>query len=59
MEAELKKTVLITLKLTQTEAFWLKSLMQNFYGDPEEEPPQSRIMRATLFDALPNFDELR
>lgn len=58
MNATAKTKMEITLTLTAEEAIWLKGLVQNAQCDPAEESAENSAMRAALFDALPDFEEL-
>jgi len=67
-KATVRNNPVVNLELSSEEAFWLKSLTQNFIGptDPlpngflhfEAENDQSRRIRRAIFEALPPFDTI-
>lgn len=58
-KATVRTNPVVHLELSLEEAFWLKSLTQNFLGpEPEAEGNQSRRIRSAIFGALPTFDTL-
>ncbi len=55
MESEIEKTTVVTLKLNEDEALWLRGLVQNpilAYEDPADEPEEETDMRGRFFEAL-------
>jgi hypothetical protein len=50
MEVETKREFTVTLKLSEREAQWLKSLMQNPLSD--DESTDTAQMRQVFWDAL-------
>lgn len=53
MQATKEPSVVVTLELSEEEALWLKTVMQNPVGD---EDSYHRGMRRTFFDALQVLD---
>ena len=46
------------LELTEQEANWIKALVQNpIWGDTENEDPQDKIIRKSIWDALSNDED--
>ena len=58
MQVQEKRKVTFTVKLTAKEALALKTMTQNYAGNPDEESEDMRQLRYDLFNALPDFDEL-
>jgi len=59
MKSQEKKEVQITLTLNQSEALWLKTLMQNPLnetGDPSIEESQDAEMREMFWKELNKYD---
>jgi len=47
----------IILELTEKEARWLKSVVQNpLRGNPDEEPEEERDMRVKFWNALSDVE---
>jgi len=44
----------ITLHLTKSEAIWLKNLVQNYKGNPQDESFHDHIVRKKLWTILMN-----
>ena len=58
MVAKVRKVVKYDITLTQEELSYLKSMLQNYHGNPSNEPQLERELRSDLFDGLNNIDEL-
>jgi len=52
MKTNTRKIVEVDITLTHNEATYLRDLLQNFPGDPEDEDPDQYEIRGCLFDAL-------
>lgn len=55
MESEIETTTVVTLKLSEDEALWLRGLMQNPFYDyekPEDEPEDMKHYRQVFFNAV-------
>lgn len=55
MESEIENTTVVTLRLQEDEALWLRGLVQNpiyAYEKPEDEPEEDMKMRGRFFEAL-------
>lgn len=50
MKTQINKTVEVVLTLSQEEAQWLKTIVQNKFS--EDETPTDSQMRKTFFEAL-------
>jgi hypothetical protein len=60
MKTEIKTTTKVTLSLTEEEARWLKSTMQNpLYGEhPADESDENKEMRERFWVALNHIGDL-
>ena len=52
MEVKTKVDKVITLNLSENEAIWLKSFIQNYPGDPINELPEDLEIRKELWEFL-------
>jgi hypothetical protein len=53
--ATASKSVVFTLQLSEDEANFIAGMVQNaFYQNPQDEPPQERQMRESIFEAITN-----
>lgn len=52
MRASSEKVVHITLEMSESEARWLMSYMQNPHCEPEDESDKDNAMRGMFFDSL-------
>lgn len=52
-DIEVKEEIII--RLDKKEAGWLKGVLQNYFGNPEDEHVQDKEKREKLFNKLKDF----
>lgn len=55
MEARVEKEVRVVLTVSLEEARYIQELVQNVFGNPEDEPPEYTKYRKDIFNTIKNI----